>query len=356
MEAGKRIITDIFNRARVLEIPFFQRQYVWSREDWERLLEDLEATAQSKSPYFMGSIILKQRTTDSGSPVGDVRVVVDGQQRMTTLALFFRVLCDTHGLLEMFKSTFTTFKGQFILQHNHADREVFEACLKGEISTEFRAQHPNHKVLQAFDYFSSQAERLGKIDPVSMFQLVYFVGIDLAVEEDEQQIFDTINSLGVALTTAELLKNELFGRNDLALYNQTWREVFDKDDATRDYWKVSVTSGRTYRQMVDLFLQSFLIAQDGVGDDLRIEKLFEEYKKHLKARVPERTPFIHDLTRSARVFRDHMKRGVVKEGLDAASATERLNLIVFGLNTTTIVPYALFLLRTQSDEAERDKM
>lgn len=60
MDAGKRTINDIFNGSRVLEIPFFQRAYVWGEEQWERLLEDAENTCRSNEPYFMGSAILKQ--------------------------------------------------------------------------------------------------------------------------------------------------------------------------------------------------------------------------------------------------------------------------------------------------------
>jgi uncharacterized protein with ParB-like and HNH nuclease domain len=50
-----------------------------------------------------------------------------------------------------------------------------------------------------------------------------FVGIDLSPDEDEQQIFDTINSLGVRLTTAELLKNYFFQREDQSSYNKNWK-------------------------------------------------------------------------------------------------------------------------------------
>jgi len=41
MDAGKRLINDIFNGNRILQIPFFQRSYVWGEEQWERLLEDM---------------------------------------------------------------------------------------------------------------------------------------------------------------------------------------------------------------------------------------------------------------------------------------------------------------------------
>jgi len=75
-----------------------------------------------------------------------------------------------------------------------------------------------------------------------------FVGIDLGIDEDEQQIFDTINSLSVRLTTAELLKNHFFGRNDLNSYDANWKQIFEKDDETKEFWDNEVTAGRTKRE------------------------------------------------------------------------------------------------------------
>lgn len=90
MDAGKRTINDIFTGSKMLEIPFFQRSYVWKESEWERMLEDIENVCVTKEPYFMGSVILKQQLTQSNSTVGDVRTVIDGQQRLTTLAYFLK--------------------------------------------------------------------------------------------------------------------------------------------------------------------------------------------------------------------------------------------------------------------------
>ena len=89
MNASKKLVSDVFNGGRILEIPFFQRAYVWDDAQWERLLDDMELISKSNKPYFLGSVILKQKPTTTSETVGDVRSVVDGQQRLTTLSLFF---------------------------------------------------------------------------------------------------------------------------------------------------------------------------------------------------------------------------------------------------------------------------
>lgn len=63
-----------------------------------------------------------------------------------------------------------------------------------------------------------------------------FVRIDLNADEDEQQIFNTINSLGVNLTTSELLKNYFFSRDTISEYEAKWASVFEKDDDAKSYW------------------------------------------------------------------------------------------------------------------------
>ena len=59
MKAGEILISGIFNGSRLLEVPFYQRAYVWQEEQWERLLEDLKYVTSTRKQYFMGSIILK---------------------------------------------------------------------------------------------------------------------------------------------------------------------------------------------------------------------------------------------------------------------------------------------------------
>lgn len=56
IEAGKRTTNEIFNGDRILEIPFFQRAYVWGDEQLERLLEDMEHFSQTSKPYYLGQL------------------------------------------------------------------------------------------------------------------------------------------------------------------------------------------------------------------------------------------------------------------------------------------------------------
>jgi len=356
MEAGKRNITDIFNRARSLEIPFFQRTYVWSEENWSRFLDDMVAVEEKQKDYFLGSVILKQRQTGTDKKIGDIRSVVDGQQRLTTLVLFFKVLYDQRNCPERFKDTFYNFGDKLTLQHNHNDQEIFEAIISDGLTDALRTKYEKSRVLGAFSFFLENREAVAEIDPISLLTRVYFVGIDLSADEDEQQIFDTINSLGVALSTAELLKNELFDRDDLALYKRTWKRVFESDEPCKQYWGDLITAGRNYRESIDLFLQSFLQIQPRVPDDVRVESLCESFKKYLKEEVTDRQAFIEELTRCAGLYRSSIAPRLLDQEIDSQAAVERLNVVLLGLNTTTAIPYVLYILRRVDSQDERNRM
>lgn len=73
----------------VLEVPFFQRSYVWKKDNWEELLNDL---FNMEITHFLGSIILKEQ--DNNSCKLKKYLIVDGQQRLTTLSILAKALYD----------------------------------------------------------------------------------------------------------------------------------------------------------------------------------------------------------------------------------------------------------------------
>ena len=118
MDAGKATISGVFNGSRLLEIPFYQRAYVWGEEQWERFLGDMEFVTASKRPYFLGSIILKQASSgNTWSEVSEVRTVIDGQQRLTTMVIFFKALCAKNGTNNLFERDFVLETGDVALRH-----------------------------------------------------------------------------------------------------------------------------------------------------------------------------------------------------------------------------------------------
>lgn len=363
MDAGKRTINDIFNGNRVLEIPFFQRSYVWGNDQWERFLEDMEMVSQSNKSYFLGSVILKQKTTNTGSKVGDLRTVIDGQQRLTTINIFFKVLCLKTNQNLTFERIFKLIDNDIALLHNHHDVESFNTILN---LTEEKDLTGDDNITLAYLYFKKHINP-NNLNFKNILSKILFVGIDLDENEDEQQIFDTINSLGVKLTTAELLKNFFFSRDELDTYNSYWKTIFEKDDDTKNYWDREITTGRLKRTFIDLFFYSYLqikiqekiynVTTEDKLEFSKVEQLFESYKKFIKDYLGnDKKTILSEIKEYAQLFRANFNYDVTQNELTNQYGIERINTIIFGLETSTLISYVLYILKNVPNENVKNEL
>ena len=363
MDAGKRTISDIFNGNRILEVPFFQRAYVWDEPQWERFLEDIEDVCKTQTPYFMGSLILKQQPTSIGHKIGDVRTVIDGQQRLTTLSILMKVFCLKSDDLCSFDRQFKLRDDRPALQHNRNDRDAYNEIMALKAPAQLSGAD---RITRAYQYFIAHLDT-DKIDFDIVCNAVLFVGIDLNQDEDEQQIFDTINSLGVRLTTAELLKNYFFGRDDIDAYDKYWLNVFEKDDDTKEYWDREITTGRLKRTFIDLFFYSFLqikiqdSALNVTADDkttfTKVDKLFDSYKQFIKKYLADdKKAILDEIQEYADIFRKTIDATAIERELPAKAGIERLNAIIFALDTATMIPYILYVERNVQDSMAKDEL
>ena len=358
MEAGKRNITAIFNRANKLSIPHFQRSYVWKEEQWDRFLDDMNYASGANLPYFMGSVILKQQQVPADQD--NVRTIIDGQQRLTTVIIFFKALFTKNNTPEKFFRIFTRYNDGIILEHNYADKDIFEKIF---FDKELEVSEKKSQIYKCYEYFYKNIE-VNKINSNNLHSNILFVGIDLQYDEDEQQIFDTINSLGVRLTTAELLKNYFF--KDVEFYNKNWRDVFEKNDEIKEYWDQDVTSGRSIRNNIDLFLQSYLFIkiQDSTinvnSEDkerfFKVDSVFNSYKEFIIKYNLEVNQIIQELKEYATIYKNTINPRIVEQDVDGNNYVERLNLVMFGLDTATIIPYVLYVSKNVTNLEEKNKI
>lgn len=219
----------------IYAIPRYQREYTWSKSQWETLFDDVQ---ENDPGYFLGSIICINQTTDS---LAVQRLeVVDGQQRLTTLSLLFAALyqslkrhekdLDDDQRVELInlKRKLVLKKGddqiRVIPQIQNNNQNDYRAALSdvGVISQfDAPAYAGNRKIFRAFRYFQSRIEemvdgqnnRLASImaflDKVSHASLVK---IEVASHADAYTLFESLNNRGMPLTAIDLIKNKLLAR------------------------------------------------------------------------------------------------------------------------------------------------
>ncbi len=326
MKATAVSLIALFETKMQLEVPLFQRQYVWQQEKhWEPLWEDMSRKftdyldgRKSAPIHFLGAMVLDQKQTPATHVAK--RQVIDGQQRLTTFQLFlsaFRDFCTANGCEDMAKECvgYTQNKGmmadpdvdKFKVWPTQLDRpqfaDVVGAGSKDELLRRYperrrpraRKADPRPRMVEAYLFFYRQLTEffLGSAGepplaaevPLSMrveecFQALknalQVVEIDLEQGDDAQVIFETLNARGEPLLPADLLRNYIFLRAargnepQEALYKEYWARFDDQ------FWRVAVKQGRLLRPRSDLFLQHFLSSRLAV--DVPITHLFEEYK------------------------------------------------------------------------------
>lgn len=356
----RKKISDIFTKSRELRIPFFQRNYVWGKDsdgrydtrNWDRLLNDIISinNSDNNKSHFTGVLILKDLPTGTGE-VDSIRQLVDGQQRITTIILFFKALCELNNINQKFKQYFFNANDKIILQHNHLDKEIFEKIVNDELDDKVEEKYKDSLILQCYKYFKNNKE-LSKIEFSKVISKIEFVIIDIKKEENEQEIFDSINSLGVDLTPSQLLKNYIFTENDLEFYEKTWKKTFE-DENNSNYWNDFIVDNR---MNLDYLLYSFLVITKSQYNNtdsnyIKIGDLFNQYKEYLEkegilSNINNKQKFINELIEYAEIY----KENIGKDLKDVEPYVKRINIIIFNLEVSPLIPYILYILKNSQEQ------
>ncbi len=372
MKANPLLITNFVNFNEKLIIPFFQRAYVWEEAQWERLITDMKFVSRTRKQYFMGSIILKEVRNEDGQLIG--QTIVDGQQRLTTFAIFYKVSCLLTNQTMWFDGTFKRTDGSLVIEHSYNTKKDFETVLLLEELVDLPDDEKASNVFKAYNYFKRELKEalsdgsFTEKDLKELHSLLNFVVINLTVDEDEQQIFDTINSLGVTLTTGELLKNYFYNKSSVVQYESTWKPVFESDADCLAYWNKSYSTGRTRRCNLEVFFYSFLqiklqdpelqVSAEDKNYLGRYDNLFNNYKKFINTYKVDRSKLISEILEYAKIYKANLDFDKIDKnnGDETPSefGIERINTVIYGLEVNTIIPYVLYVLKNVASLEERN--
>jgi len=364
INATKETLNSFFTGNLQYVVPFFQRSYVWNEENWETLWEHLMKVSERhknkiKTEHFIGTLITKSQET---TRIGETKLdLIDGQQRLTTFSILlkaistvakgdgdFKKLKDKTNELVVFEDS----RGEkFIrVEHSKNDKEYFEALMLDEDLTQLKNQE--HKILKAYRYFLGNLKNFTDEELDNLKNLILssvpVISMLLAATDDEQEIFDTINSLGTRLTTGELLKNFIFKEVAIRdMYDSYWFEVFEEDDEVIGFWNRDKTAGRVKRNNIELLLYCYLIIK--TKTEVKLEELFKEYKKWLNVKtVEEKKLFLIELKEYANIYRS-FPEGTQLNEISFAEDEKRFFHVIENLEITTVYPLVLYIYKNLAD-------
>lgn len=379
MKAGEESFTFLKNQ-NIYIIPFFQRGYVWKEDNWIDLWEELSS---DKKDCFLGSIILKDSGEDKEG--FHTKTVIDGQQRITTLSIVIRSLNDAYnkkynneGIEEELKPFlyFTKKKRsengtedvefpKLIPSKNDVD--IFNNVISGKYEKTYESDDITHPIFECYKFFRDKMKEvdnsiLSRIeDKLTIDDRKIIVKIDLSKEEREQVIFDTINSAGVKLTSADIIKNALYQKiNDLepkkvyGFYEETWYEHFEKDEKLKAWLEDRVT-GRIIRTSLDMFLQAFAVI-NGFYDPQKnnLQDLPDLYKEKLNnMSLSDTKKMISELCEYSDVYYENFVGFSSTTSLRYDENKKRLLHILHNTDTSTFDAYVLKILMNDKNEVEQ---
>ncbi|MCQ2824021.1 DUF262 domain-containing protein, partial [Helicobacter pylori] len=222
----------------IFSIPVYQRNYTWEEENCEKLLQDIINISQNKKTHFMGSITYILHHIDDEKSLRQLQefVIIDGQQRITTIMLLLKAIetkipneeikKEIDGLLNL--------TGQRLrLKPIKSDKEAFDLVMQNRSHEIQGVSHirSNYKFFtKELDNYTSKGYRIEEIYGAFLRLKIVAIGLELG-EDDPQVVFESINATGVQLKGLDLIRNYLMmgenSDNQNRLYNTYWVPLED---------------------------------------------------------------------------------------------------------------------------------
>ena len=306
-------------------IPHFQRAYAWTEENqWSPLWDDIvnvaEAIATSDSidevsPHFMGPIVIQERSAHpDGRPPGFI--VVDGQQRMTTLLIALKAIGEAameRGLDDLSKQFLNRIWNDVglgqqtpkVRHTNRSDSLSLREVLDEQLSTDAVSRMADCHAFfnkSALDYLGTpdrREQRCQNLLDALEFKLETAL-LTLDPSEQPNVVFETLNARAEPLKPSELVKNTIMyeGRvtEDEERANTLWNRQFEDS-----WWRE--TTGQDSK--LDLFLSDWLTSR--LCRRIAPSRVATEFRNYLQvARASGRNvQYVTDrMNRAAKVYRD----------------------------------------------------
>ena len=256
-------------------IPLYQRTYSWEREQCVRLWNDIVNLHKNhREGHFVGSIVRIDEDSAAGSTIA---MIIDGQQRLTTLTLLLVALRDyasanadcgvnpnkiTDTLL---LNQYETGNDKYKLFLTQSDRDALIKKIEGTPIPDTLKS----RVLDNYGFFFGQIAKL-EIKPSDLYDAIGKLQIvDIVLDrqyDDPQAIFESLNSTGMNLKDSDLIRNHLLMCLDSATQTNVYNNIWRPTELLFDYEHQS--------ELLDNFFRDYLTMKLG-----RIPKKNEVYKE-----------------------------------------------------------------------------
>lgn len=347
MTGNAKWLRDFIALPNQFIIPVYQRNYDWLIGNCDQLLQDiLSIKANGRPMHFFGSIVSAPDATGYG------RIVIDGQQRLTTVSLL--LMAGVHSVntgvikvqqpkrLDEVRDLYLTapycnserkIKLVPIADDMTAYDRIYDMALNGKTVPLI----DNSKVTRNYNHFCKRLERVAPSvtfdDLLEAVNRLQIVAIDLTAEDDAQLIFESLNSTGLALQEADKIRNHLL----MSLSPTEQQTCF------ANYWQ-PIESATKGEGETSKFLRIYLTIRQQLPKPVKEKHIYFEWKHYMKQR--DRKAEMADLLEYA-----HYYERAAQANFTSPRLAQKMRQIC---NIESEVPYFFFIPFLRY--AERNKL
>ncbi|PDW28841.1 DUF262 and DUF1524 domain-containing protein [Helicobacter pylori] len=284
MKADATTLLGFFeeNQNNQFVIPIYQRLYSWKKEQCEQLWDDIIKIGgnDKMNGHFIGSILYVRVDGTHSSPL----LIIDGQQRLTTITLLFIALRDhlndEDELLEKFSHQ--KIQNRYLINSDEKGDKKFRLILSESDKDTLlflidknkrKPSEPSLKIMENFKLFEEWIRKnTDKLETIFKgLKKLMIVWIALEKEKDDPQlIFESMNSKGIELTQTDLIRNYIVMETEVEkqeyFYNQYWR-------AMEEGFKQNET-------LFNRFVRHYLTIKTGkIPNEKRVYEAFKDYQQ-----------------------------------------------------------------------------
>lgn len=283
MKATESKLLDFLKKSPQFVVPIYQRTYSWTERQCSQLWHDIlrSGADDDTNSYFVGSIVYIEKGLfhiTSPAPL----LVIDGQQRLTTISLLLEALARHLGDTEPIEG-FSAEKIRYYYLRNQIEKgdKAFKLLLTQTDKDSLLAlmqqqkwpQERSLRIEENFEYFNKCIDRLQGNYAALCKGLAKLIIVDVALNREQdnpQLIFESLNSTGRELSQADLIRNYVLMRlepeHQTKLYEMYWRPM-------------EVEFGQeAYSLSFDSFMRHYLTLKTGEIPNQR--EVYEEFKKY----------------------------------------------------------------------------
>jgi uncharacterized protein with ParB-like and HNH nuclease domain len=288
-------------------IPIYQRTYSWSQVHCQQLWDDILRVAQKPEipGHFIGSIVYIQQGIYQSSAIPQL-LVIDGQQRLTTISLLLTALGEAIQISNQeVKINQRKIQNYYLLNSEEEDELRYKLILtQSDKDTFMRLVEQQELPMPAsqcivvnYEFFTKQI-RDSKVDLETLYNgICKLIIVDVSLDRNQdnpQLIFESLNSTGLELSQADLIRNFILmglePKEQTELYNYYW-------------FPMEQSFGRAeYSHYFDRFMRDYLTIKFG-GHIPRIDQVYAEFKRYDRSQLEASTKdIVADIYRYSKHF------------------------------------------------------